>query len=148
MEAAAQGEHHDVVAAAIVRGNEVLMCHRHPERKWYPNVWDLPGGHIHSGESPLTALVREIREELGIEVDSAKAVSVFRRSSSELDIEIWAVASWEREIVNAEPSEHDEIKWFTAAELDRTALADPDIAIACQRAIERFDSGHGRASLT
>jgi 8-oxo-dGTP pyrophosphatase MutT (NUDIX family) len=40
---------------AILRDhNIVLMCHRHPDREWAPDVWDFPGGHIedHCGGSP------------------------------------------------------------------------------------------------
>jgi 8-oxo-dGTP diphosphatase len=132
-------QHHDVVAAAIVRYDTVLLCHRHPDREWYPNVWDVPGGHINPGESPINALVREMREELGIEIDATRAVSVLRDSPTpDLDIEIWAVASWEGDIANTEPAEHDEIRWFVAAELDNIDLADADVAIACRRAIEHF----------
>lgn len=117
----------------------MLLCHRHPGRKWYPNVWDVPGGHIDPGESRIDALVRELREELGIEIDTTRAVSVLRHSPKpDLDIEIWAVANWEGEIVNAEPDEHDDIRWFVAAELDTIDLADPDVGIACRRAIEHF----------
>jgi 8-oxo-dGTP diphosphatase len=32
----------EVVAAVVVRDGEVLLCHRSPNREWYPNVWDLP----------------------------------------------------------------------------------------------------------
>ncbi len=131
--------HHDVVAAALVCDGAVLLCHRHPYREWYPNVWDVPGGHIDPGESPLEALVRELREELGIEIDPTRAVSVLRSSPKpDLDIEIWGVADWQGEITNAEPDEHDEISWFVAAELDNLELADPDVAIACRRAIAHF----------
>jgi ADP-ribose pyrophosphatase YjhB (NUDIX family) len=38
---------HIVVAGLLVRDQQVLLCHRSAERKWYPNVWDLPGGHVH-----------------------------------------------------------------------------------------------------
>ena len=134
-----QATHHHVVAAAIVRNGSVLLCHRHPDRKWYPNVWDVPGGHIDAGESPLDALVRELREELGIEIDPTRVVSVLRSSPKpDLDIEIWAVETWTGKITNAEPDEHDEISWFAAAELDDLELADPDVAIACRRAIAHF----------
>jgi len=61
-------QHYDVVAAAIVRDDTVLLCHHHPDREWYPNVWDVPREHINPGEPAIDALVRELREELGIEV--------------------------------------------------------------------------------
>jgi 8-oxo-dGTP pyrophosphatase MutT (NUDIX family) len=41
----------------------------------YKSLWELPGGVVESGESPLAAVVREVREELGIEVD-AKAFTL------------------------------------------------------------------------
>ncbi len=41
---------------AILRKNDrVLMCHRHPNREWVPNVWDFPGGHIAKDETPQQA---------------------------------------------------------------------------------------------
>jgi 8-oxo-dGTP diphosphatase len=52
-----------VVAGLLVVGNTVLLCHRSANRRWYPNVWDLPGGHVEHGESPAAALVRELKEE-------------------------------------------------------------------------------------
>lgn len=132
-------QHHNIVAAAIVRNGAVLLCHRHPDREWYPNVWDVPGGHIDDGESPMDALVREIREELGIEIDRASAVSVIQHSPKKnLDIEIWAVSGWTGEIVNAEPAEHDAIGWFTVPEIDGLELADPDVAVACKQAVVLF----------
>ena len=57
---------HTVVVAALVREGRVLLVHRSPNRRAYPGVWDLPGGHIETGESELTALTREMREELGV----------------------------------------------------------------------------------
>lgn len=39
-------EKHDVALAVIVQEAEILLTHRHPQRKWYPGCWDLPGGHI------------------------------------------------------------------------------------------------------
>jgi 8-oxo-dGTP diphosphatase len=59
---------HDVVGAVLVDRSRVLLCHRRPDRAWYPDVWDLPGGHLEPGESSLAALGRECREELGIDV--------------------------------------------------------------------------------
>ena len=132
-------QHHDVVAAVLVRDGRVLLCHRHPDRRWYPNVWDVPGGHIDHGESPIDALVRELREELGIEIDPTHAVSILKASPQpDLDIEIWTVASWDGEITNAAPDEHDEMDWFTAGELDGLELAHPVVTIASVRAIDHF----------
>ena len=71
LDAAAPPEDHDVVAAILLRGDQVLLCHRSPTRRWYPNVWDFPGGHVEEGESAVAALRREILEEIGIDVGAA-----------------------------------------------------------------------------
>jgi 8-oxo-dGTP diphosphatase len=60
---------HRVACAALVRGGRVLLGHRSPGRRWYPDVWDLPGGHVDDGETPACALAREVREELGVHID-------------------------------------------------------------------------------
>lgn len=62
------GPTHDVVAGVLVRDGHVLLCHRHPNREWYPNTWDVPGGHIEADETAANALRRELREELGVDV--------------------------------------------------------------------------------
>jgi 8-oxo-dGTP diphosphatase len=60
----AAAEHHQVVAGIVIRQAQVLLCHRSPDRAWYPDVWDLPGGHIAAGETPLHALVPLTRRSL------------------------------------------------------------------------------------
>lgn len=57
-----------VVAAIIQRDGRVLVAQR-PPTKHYPLQWEFPGGKVEPGESPEEALRREIREELGVEID-------------------------------------------------------------------------------
>src|SRR5579872_5381568 len=57
-----------VVAAALVDGDgRVLICQR-PQGKQLAGLWEFPGGKVEDGETPEDALVRELKEELGIEV--------------------------------------------------------------------------------
>ena len=51
---------HKVVLGALVREGRVLLVHRSPNKRAYPDVWDLPGGLIEAGESELGALTREL----------------------------------------------------------------------------------------
>ena len=58
----------DVVAAVITRSDGSFLLAQRPPGKVYAGYWEVPGGKIESGETALEALIREIREELGIEV--------------------------------------------------------------------------------
>ncbi len=53
--------------------NEILLQYRCAEKKLYPNMWDTSfAGHIGAGESSIEAVIREGKEELGIDVDLEK----------------------------------------------------------------------------
>ncbi len=56
-----------VVAAALVDTDNRVLIARRPEGKALAGLWEFPGGKVDSGERPEEALVRELREELGIE---------------------------------------------------------------------------------
>jgi mutator protein MutT len=107
---------HKVVLAALVRKGRVLLVHRSPNRRAYPDVWDLPGGHIESGETELTALAREVHEELGVQIATGSAVHLCRldAGSGEESVRFsaWLVGEWEGTPTNVAPDEHDEIRWF------------------------------------
>ena len=57
-----------VAAAALVDvDGRVLICQR-PQGKQLAGLWEFPGGKVEAGERPETALIRELGEELGIQV--------------------------------------------------------------------------------
>ncbi len=60
-----------VAACALVDGEgRVLLCRR-PEGKEMGGLWEFPGGKVQDGETPEAAAVRELREELGIDVQTS-----------------------------------------------------------------------------
>jgi 8-oxo-dGTP diphosphatase len=117
---------HECVAAAIRKGDRLLLCKRSEQRRWFPGVWDLPGGHIQIGETPPQALQRELCEELGIVVDPPTNSADARISSRDLTLAIWLIDTWRGDLHNAEPDEHDAIEWFGLDELPSLVLALPD----------------------
>lgn len=56
-----------VVAAALIDQDGRVLCTQRPEGKWMEGLWEFPGGKVEKGEVPEYALMRELREELGIE---------------------------------------------------------------------------------
>ena len=57
---------HEVVVGLIVRSGRILLGRRSAEREFYPDVWDMFGGHMEPGEGHEQTLVRELEEELGM----------------------------------------------------------------------------------
>ena len=120
-------EDHHVAAVILLRAGKVLLCHRSPERRWYPDVWDFPGGHILPGERPEDGLRREVAEELGAELEGVEGDPVIRRVDPRtgLDLTVWVSHRWRGDITNLEPEEHDAIGWFAKEQLGELAFADP-----------------------
>src|SRR5689334_17991601 len=80
------------IAAAVLKANDqVLLCHRSPTRHAYPNVWDLPGGHLEPGESGPAALVRELREELGIQISEPAHPPLSTLHTDAFHLRIWLI---------------------------------------------------------
>ncbi len=60
-----------VVAAAMVDGDGRVLLQQRPPGRHMEGLWEFPGGKVDEGELPEAALIRELREELGIETEEA-----------------------------------------------------------------------------
>ena len=60
-----------VVAAALIDADGRVLLAQRPKGKALEGLWEFPGGKLNLGEGPEDALIRELREELGIEVKAA-----------------------------------------------------------------------------
>lgn len=60
-----------VAAAALIDADGRILLQRRPAGKAMAGLWEFPGGKIEPGESPETALIRELEEELGILTETA-----------------------------------------------------------------------------
>lgn len=115
---------HHVACGLLVRAEQLLLVHRSPLKAWYPNVWDLPGGHLERGEDGSQALVRELGEELGIEISPPGNAPLFTQRKGDLALAVWRIDSWVGTVVNAAPDEHDSLGWFSVAAASALELAD------------------------
>lgn len=125
-----------IATAALVRDGRILLGHRHPQRRWYPDCWDLIGGHVEAAETPEEAVRRECREELGVEIDVAVPIEV-KFSDPALTMTAFVVTSWRGEPTNQQPDEHDDLRWFTPEEVAHLTLADPGTRPVLQEAARR-----------
>ena len=104
----------EVAAAVILRadGSEFLLAQR-PAGKVYAGYWEFPGGKVEPGETVRAALVRELREELGISVSACSPwlTRVFTYPHATVRLNFWRVTAWAGEIGLSAPLEHDAVDW-------------------------------------
>ena len=113
-----------IAVAALVSDGLVLLVHRHPRRRWYPDCWDLVGGHVDPGESPHQAVSRECLEELGVHIHDPRPIPM-TVSDPTLDMHAFLITRWDGEPVNAAPEEHDDVRWFRPCDLAGLTMAHP-----------------------
>ena len=122
-----------VVALALHDGDGRWLMHRRPEEKHHGGLWEFPGGKVETGENPAQALIREIREELGISLAAADLAPVcFAQEEGDsrlrpIVILLYTCARWQGE---PEALEGGAIAWFESDEvagLDKPPL---DIRLA------------------
>ena len=105
------------VVAVIERDGRWLMIRR-AEGVIAPGYWCFPGGAIEQGESAEQAVIREISEEIGLDVRPERMVFRWQRPDGKLVLQWWRVALVdERQEPRPSPHEVAEIRWVTRAEL-------------------------------
>lgn len=117
-----------VVAAVISKGDKFLVCRR-SSHKSLPGFWEFPGGKVETGESDPEALKREIREELGVEIQVLEFICM---SEIHTDIEKIEMYSYSGVLVSNEPSsssDHDALRWVSAKELPDLRFPELDLPV-------------------
>ncbi len=107
-----------VVAAALIDADNRVLIAQRPEGKALAGLWEFPGGKVDPGERPEEALIRELREELEIEVKAACLAPLTFASHAYEDFHLlmplYVCRRWEG-FVRAR--EDQALKWVRAREL-------------------------------
>jgi len=113
-----------VAAAVIITEGNVLLTRR-PEGKPQAGFWEFPGGKIEPGESPNRALKREIREELGLQIEVLHITEVLFHSYDWGDVLILA---YQCRIISGTPRniEVAEHRWVPLQDLHQFNLLPAD----------------------
>lgn len=117
-----------VVAALITDGDEFLICRR-PAHKSRGNMWEFPGGKVEPGESNKEAIVREIKEELDVQIRAEEEYITVLYDYPELSIELIVIKCT---IMYGTPEalEHEEIRWIKAEQADEFEFCGADCVVA------------------
>jgi 8-oxo-dGTP diphosphatase len=116
-----------VVAAALIDADGRVLLAQRPEGRSMAGLWEFPGGKVEAGETPEAALVRELREELSIEV-RLKCLAPFTFASHayptfHLLMPLYVCRNWDGE---AQGKEGQKLAWVRANRLSDYAMPPAD----------------------
>lgn len=118
-----------VVALALKRKLDAkyLVARRGPGQTG-AGEWEFPGGKVEPGESSQQALVREIKEELGLDIDANKLVYIAENTHAyaekTLQLFLWQLELLE--IPQIQLTEHDQLRWCSTEDMRRLELSPGD----------------------
>ena len=119
-----------VVAVAMVDVDGRVLLARRPPGKPMAGLWEFPGGKVHAGETPEGALVRELREELGVDT-AASCLAPFTFASHtypdfHLLMPLYVCRTWEG---TPAPREGQELAWARPNDMGRYAMPPADVPL-------------------
>lgn len=116
----------NVVGAILVENGKVL-CAQRGEGKSLAYLWEFPGGKIETGETPQEALIRELQEELLIEVEVQS--EKFDETSYQYDFGLVNLTTFICFLKSGTPqlTEHIAVDWLAPKELNKLKWASADI---------------------
>lgn len=107
---------HVAVGIIFNSSGKVLIANR-PPQKYLPGLWEFPGGKVEDSETVLQALIRELQEELGIDVQTAEEFTQIDHTYPDriVLLDVWRIYDF-----HGEPSglEGQEVRWVLPEELE------------------------------
>jgi 8-oxo-dGTP diphosphatase len=122
-----------VAACALLDGDGRVLIAKRPEGKAMAGLWEFPGGKVEAGETPEAALIRELREELGVE-PCERCLQPFAFSSHAYEdfhllMPLYACRRWDG---FARPLEGQEIAWVRPERLNDYPMPPADAPLVAE----------------
>jgi 8-oxo-dGTP diphosphatase len=118
-----------VVAVALIDAQQRVLMQRRAADRQHGGLWEFPGGKVETGESRAQALVREIREELALDLQANRIELLAKAEDPDIGIVIllYTCREW-----SGDPAclDADALGWFTANELAGLAMPPLDVPLA------------------
>ncbi|MBA4369693.1 MAG: NUDIX hydrolase [Desulfobacterium sp.] len=86
----------------------------------FPNMWDIPGGHVEPDETPERCIVREMREEMELELENFSLFSVME-FPDRIEYTFWKKSNLDIERITLHEGQC--LRWFDQKEIEETELA-------------------------
>lgn len=119
-----------VVAAALLDADRRVLIAQRPAGKAMAGMWEFPGGKMHDGETPEGALVRELMEELGIDVCTGclhpLTFASHHYDDFHLLMPLYIIREWDGIIT---PNEHSAIEWVRVNNLGNYVMPPADMPL-------------------
>ncbi len=116
-----------VVAVALVDGDGRVLLAQRPAGKMMAGLWEFPGGKVQPGEAPEAALIRELKEELGIDVSEACLAPLtfasHRYERFHLLMPLYVCRRWNGDVA---AREGQALAWVRPLKLDQYAMPPAD----------------------
>jgi len=116
------------VACAIITDGERVLAAQRSEEMPHPLKWEFPGGKLKPGETPENCIIREIREELGVEITVQKLLPsvkhTYRTSKIKLIPFVCHIKGGEISL-----SEHKSYRWVHRSELKQIDWLEADVDV-------------------
>lgn len=128
-----------VVAAIVKKAGSVFVARR-ARHKAAGGKWEFAGGKVEGSENPIAALVREIREELNVDI---AVIQPFDRTTTRVGDILIDLDTYLCDFVGAEPSsslDHDLFAWLEISDLLNYDFAKPDLP-AVKKLMQGQDDG-------
>lgn len=102
--------------------NKVLIAKRAKTKRFLPNKWELPGGHTEFGETLQESLIRELKEELQIDVvvyNSFDAFTYVTKLTHTVEVDFLATMKDENQQILINPKDHSMFQWISKDEVSQ-----------------------------